>query len=135
MIAGCVYSAFDEADLPRNVKLLGYVDDLTLVYDAVDIGVNPVTSGGGSNVKVPEYFANRLPVITMASGARGIPARDGDGLLIRRLEAFLDAIRRLSTNESERAALAATAYELFTDELNWEHISSDLFDQLRARTD
>lgn len=48
-------------------------------FAASDAGLNPVTLGAGSNVKLFEYLASRLPVISTAFGARGtelLPERD-----------------------------------------------------------
>jgi len=42
---------------------------------ASDAGLNPVTSGAGSNVKLFEYLAARLPVLSTLFGARGTPLK------------------------------------------------------------
>jgi hypothetical protein len=53
------------------VQRLGYVKDLKGVYAAADIAVNPVAYGSGSNVKVAEYLAAGLPIVTTPVGMRG----------------------------------------------------------------
>ncbi|HVP14121.1 MAG TPA: glycosyltransferase, partial [Terriglobales bacterium] len=45
--------------------------DLAPVLHAADAGLNPVSRGGGSNVKVPTYLAAGLAVITTPFGLRG----------------------------------------------------------------
>lgn len=45
--------------------------DVLPLLHAADAGVNPVASGGGSNVKLPAYLAAGLAVVTSAHGARG----------------------------------------------------------------
>ncbi len=45
--------------------------DLAPLLAAADCGLNPVTSGGGSNVKVPTYLAMGLAVVSTAFGLRG----------------------------------------------------------------
>jgi len=45
--------------------------DLAPLLHAADAGLNPVTAGGGSNVKLPTYLAAGLAVITTAFGLRG----------------------------------------------------------------
>ncbi len=45
--------------------------DLLVCLHAADVGLNPVTTGGGSNVKLPAYLAAGLPVVTTAFGLRG----------------------------------------------------------------
>jgi glycosyltransferase involved in cell wall biosynthesis len=54
-----------------NVRTLGYVQDLRPLYAAADVGVNPVTYGSGASVKVIEYLAAGLPVVSTAVGMRG----------------------------------------------------------------
>jgi len=49
------------------------VDDLTPFLHAADAGLNPVASGGGSNVKLPTYLAAGLAVLTTRFGLRGYP--------------------------------------------------------------
>jgi glycosyltransferase involved in cell wall biosynthesis len=57
----------------------GRVPAVKPYFAASDAGLNPVTLGAGSNVKIFEYLASRLPVISTAFGARGtelLPDRD-----------------------------------------------------------
>ena len=54
---------------PR-VRNLGYVEDLKPLYAAADIGLNPVTYGSGTSVKVIEYLAAGLRVVSTAAGMR-----------------------------------------------------------------
>jgi glycosyltransferase involved in cell wall biosynthesis len=57
--------------LGSNVRTLGFVRDLRPLYAAADVGVNPVTYGSGASVKVIEYLAAGLPVVSTAVGIRG----------------------------------------------------------------
>jgi glycosyltransferase involved in cell wall biosynthesis len=67
----------------------GRVPEVAPYFSAADVGLNPVTRGSGANVKLFEYLATRLPVISTAFGVRGtdlVPGIDfmqyeGDGLL------------------------------------------------------
>jgi hypothetical protein len=45
--------------------------DLAPVLQAADAGLNPVTTGGGSNVKLPTYLAAGLAVLSTPFGLRG----------------------------------------------------------------
>jgi glycosyltransferase involved in cell wall biosynthesis len=51
----------------------GRVPEVASYFAAGDAGLNPVTRGSGSNVKLFEYLAARLPVISTAFGTRGTP--------------------------------------------------------------
>lgn len=57
----------------RWLTLVDELDDLAPWLHAADVGVNPVTAGGGSNVKLPAYLAAGLAVVTTPFGLRGYP--------------------------------------------------------------
>ena len=49
----------------------GRVPEVPPYLAAADAGLNPITRGSGANVKLFEYLAARLPVISTAFGVRG----------------------------------------------------------------
>jgi glycosyltransferase involved in cell wall biosynthesis len=49
----------------------GRVPDSVPFFAAADAGLNPMTLGSGANVKLFEYLAARLPIISTAFGVRG----------------------------------------------------------------
>lgn len=49
----------------------GRVPDVVPYFAAADIGLNPITRGSGSNVKLFEYLAALLPVVSTPFGVRG----------------------------------------------------------------
>ncbi|MBI5837837.1 MAG: glycosyltransferase [Candidatus Eisenbacteria bacterium] len=57
--------------LPPNARAVGTVPDVLPYLSAADVALNPVTSGSGTSLKVPEYLAAGLPVVTTAFGMRG----------------------------------------------------------------
>jgi Glycosyl transferases group 1/Glycosyltransferase Family 4 len=56
------------------VRAFDEVDDLLPYLHAADVGLNPVSAGGGSNVKLPTYLAAGLAVVTTSFGLRGFAA-------------------------------------------------------------
>jgi glycosyltransferase involved in cell wall biosynthesis len=60
--------------LPANVFPLGVVspERLNEFQAGATVALNPIRSGGGSNLKLTEYFAAGAPVVTTDLGARGI---------------------------------------------------------------
>lgn len=66
-------------DLPSNIRVWGVVDaDIkSAIMNKVAVAINPVVSGGGSNVKLSDYFAHGLPTVTSAFGLRGYPEVTG----------------------------------------------------------
>jgi glycosyltransferase involved in cell wall biosynthesis len=75
-----------------RVLPLGYTDDLRDAFAAADAGLNPVRGGSGSSVKMIEYLAAGLPVVTTPSGARGLDATS-ERIRIAALEDFPAATR------------------------------------------
>ncbi|MGH7742768.1 MAG: glycosyltransferase family 4 protein, partial [Candidatus Eiseniibacteriota bacterium] len=53
------------------LRVAGEVDDLEPWLHAADVGLNPILTGAGSNVKLPTYLAAGLAVVTTAYGLRG----------------------------------------------------------------
>jgi glycosyltransferase involved in cell wall biosynthesis len=49
----------------------GPVPEVPPYFAAADAGLNPITRGSGSNVKLFEYLAARLPVVSTMFGVRG----------------------------------------------------------------
>jgi hypothetical protein len=59
----------------------GPVPEVLPYFAASDAGVNMVTRGSGSNVKLFEYLATRLPVISTVFGVRGTELSAGEDYL------------------------------------------------------
>ncbi len=75
----------------------GPVPEVIPYFAAGDAGLNPITRGSGSNVKLFEYLVARLPVISTLFGVRGTELQPGvdftpfeQGALRPALQAFLD---------------------------------------------
>jgi len=109
-----------------NVHVVGYVDDLQSVLGMADIALNPATSGGGSNVKLLDYFAAGLAVVSTPFGAEGFDVADGDQLLIRERDSFVEGIELLSGDETYRDELANSALQTVTENYTWENLSERL---------
>ena len=55
-----------------HFKVIGRVDNIIPFFWASDYGINPVTEGSGTNVKMIEFLASGLPIITTVFGTRGL---------------------------------------------------------------
>jgi len=127
LVLGSVGNSF--ADLEReNVHCTGFVDDLDPFYHHSDLGLNPMRSGGGSNVKVPEYLAHGLPVLTTPFGVRGFDLDDRAFVTVAELESFPGILSNLDGPELEQHGKLAREYAEST--LNWEQVSRRLWDEL-----
>ena len=72
-IIGSVGYALKGKKLPSNIKNWNIVSEQEkdFLLKAGDVGLNPIISGAGSNLKLLEYLAYGLPVITTPFGKRG----------------------------------------------------------------
>lgn len=131
LILGDVGNAVSDRDLPTNVITTGYVDeDFEAHFDAADIALNPMTSGGGTNIKLIEYFARSLPVISTPFGVRGITAQDNEHLIVAEAETMADAIVSLSADTDRCDEIGRAARKLTASRYTWEASSRTVRERL-----
>ena len=72
--------------------MFGVVDDFQkeLLTKTSDYAINPMFSGAGTNLKILEYFAAGLPVITTEFGTRGLDNTKVDIYLIEERATKID---------------------------------------------
>jgi glycosyltransferase involved in cell wall biosynthesis len=83
----------------------GRVEAVEPYFAAADAALNPMWSGGGTNVKMCEFIAARLPILTTRFGARGLHLEDGEtSFLFERdgLGPLLSKVRRLFDEDPGR---------------------------------
>jgi glycosyltransferase involved in cell wall biosynthesis len=92
----------------------GRVDRVEPYFAAADAAINPMLSGAGTNVKMCEFIALRLPILSTPFGARGFRFDDGEtGFIFEmdRLAPVLSRVRRLFDEDPGRLRqIAANAY-------------------------
>jgi len=91
-----------------GVEVVGFVPDLTELFDRSRVFVAPMRFGAGVKGKVGESMAHGLPVVATSIGAEGMSARDGEHLLVADAPgAFADAVLRLVGDDELWARLQA----------------------------
>jgi glycosyltransferase involved in cell wall biosynthesis len=92
----------------------GRVDVVEPYFAAADAALNPMWRGGGTNVKMCEFIAARLPIVSSRFGARGFLLEDGEtAFLFDRdgLGPTLSKVRRLFDQDPGRLRqMAEDAY-------------------------
>lgn len=126
VLIGSVCRAFVEHKVPANVRLLGVVDDdeKALLLGAVDFGLNPMTEGSGSNLKMLDYFASGTPVISTQFGARGIEVTAGTHFVCADEHRLVDAIRvasLMTVGDLQKMTIAAR--NLALEKYDWRVIA------------
>ena len=91
--------------LPANVLMLGQLPEAEkwLAYVVSDLALNLVMSGSGSNVKMFEYAAAGLPILSTDFGARGTGLRRGEHYFPTDLENLAGRLAEVAG--ADRAAL------------------------------
>lgn len=124
IIMGTVGKALSNSSLPDNVTVTGYVDtEFEAHFDASDIALNTMLSGGGTNIKLIDYFARGLPVISTPFGARGIDATSGSELVVAEPEEFPRAIASLAGDPDRRREIGEAGRRLAERKYTWESSS------------
>ncbi|WP_418280460.1 glycosyltransferase family 4 protein [Halorubrum sp. DTA98] len=95
---------------PENVQTPGYVSDLPGLLSAADVALCPLTMGSGTKLKMMDYLAAGLPIVTTPVGTQGIPIEDErDALVVERVSGFPRAIRRLTGDADLRQSIGENA--------------------------
>ena len=109
--------------LHPDLWFTGPVEHVAPYLLAADVAVVPLLHGGGTRMKVLDYFAARLPVVATSKGVEGIPIEHGVQALIEDdWDRFADAIAGLLADRGRAAALGA-AGRAFADSLGWKAIA------------
>jgi glycosyltransferase involved in cell wall biosynthesis len=126
-------SLLDLAAAPDSgVELLGFVEDIVREYAAAAIVVVPLTSGGGTKLKVLEAMAMGRAVVTTPIGVEGIEARDGVEMEIANsAEEFARKTIRLLLDPRHAAQIANAARRLAETSHDWRAVNRDMYDAVR----
>jgi len=119
----------------EDVTYLGFVDDISELYNICDIFVLPSLEEGDPMVTY-EAMAAGLPVIVSPMGAgRGV--RDGvDGFVIdpHNITAWVDALQKLSNSKTLYEEMSKNAKER-ASEYTWDKVAQQRYDLLNSLTD
>jgi len=107
----------------KNVKVVGYVNDVRPYIDAAAVYVAPMKSGSGTKLKVLNALSMAKAVVTTSIGAEGIHVKDNEHLLIAD-DPVLFAKKTIELlRDPERAAkIGENGRRRMCDEYDWESI-------------
>ena len=129
-IVGTVGDAL-RGPFPVNVTVTGAVDDLDHWFGIATIAINPMSSGSGSNIKMFEYLAAGLPIVTTPFGARGVDDDSGLAIIKAPLTRFAEAIQALTVDPQRRAREEA-ARRLAERNYDWTAIAARIVQRIEA---
>ena len=111
-------------DGTEGVQITGTVDDIRPFLENAAIAIVPLYSGGGTRLKIFEYMAMRLPVVSTTLGAEGLDVRDGEHVVIQDDDdSFASAVLKLLDNEEHRQSIGQSALELVQTRFSSEPVA------------
>jgi glycosyltransferase involved in cell wall biosynthesis len=131
IIIGSVCDAIADIPITKNIKLMGVVnnDEKAVLLGAVDVALNPMENGSGSNLKVLDYFAAGIPLVSTKFGMRGIEAKDGLHYYAIEMDTFFAAIDSGQSKDAlEQIVNAARA--LVLERYDWAKIAKDFIQKI-----
>lgn len=139
LLAGEHSGMLDAGHIPDNVVTLGRVEpeELEQLHAAADVALNPMRSGSGSNLKVLEYLAAGIPVVSTPTGARGIP--DAEELLtVARIDRFEEALVEVTSgslgdrSSGKLAQRARAAREMVESTFDWAVVARSFTESVQV---
>ena len=128
VLAGTHTESLYDMLVPKNVLLAGVLPAAAKrgLLAAATIGLNPVGAGSGTNLKMLDYFAAGLPVLSTPTGTRGFPVTDRRELVVSDLDDFPDVLRNLPALQPVLDGAAAAARTLVEREYDWAVVGERL---------
>jgi glycosyltransferase involved in cell wall biosynthesis/GT2 family glycosyltransferase len=125
VLAGGVCDSLEGVRLPPNLRLAGLIseDEKLAWLRAADIAINPMFSGSGTNIKMLDFMAAGLPILTTPTGARGIET-SAPAFRVAGAGRFADALDELLGDADAAATLGANARTQADRFYSWERLSA-----------
>jgi len=116
----------------RNVLLLGQISDAEKqeLYRISDLSLNPMASGSGTNIKMLDYMAAGLPVVTTHVGARGLGLENYCHAVICDIHEFPEKIQEIIDNGELYQRLKDNGCKLVKEKYDWRKIAEDMAETL-----
>lgn len=126
LLAGAHSEHYRDKRVPRNVYLLGKISDAakSAVLAMADVGLNPMARGTGTNLKVIEYFAAGLPVVSTPKGIRGLDVEPDEHVVVAPLEEFGSSMQELFSGSLACELMTVAARRLAETRYDWERLSA-----------
>ncbi len=127
ILAGSVCNPLKYDNLPPNTHLAGIVSEKAknILLMAADIGLNPVTTGSGTNLKIIEYLASGLECLSTPFGMRGMAGEYAPLAHVCELPDFPAAMRKIIANPIA-ANVADGIASRVADTCSWQACLRDL---------
>ncbi|MHB1807491.1 MAG: glycosyltransferase [Thermoplasmataceae archaeon] len=108
----------------KNMVFHGVVDDSkkSEIMSRCFLALNPVTEGSGRNLKMVDYLAHGLPILSTPIGVRGFEDYNiSDSIVICQPDEFDENIKRLSENRKKIKEMSVNAEKLYNKIIDSEN--------------
>lgn len=114
--------------LPPNVTATGAVTMAAkdALLRTAGVALNPVRFGSGTNLKILEYLAAGVSVVTTRFGARGIDVVDGEHLIVD--DDLVEGLARARDDPAATIARSVAGRALVEDRYDWRVIAGRFTD-------
>jgi glycosyltransferase involved in cell wall biosynthesis len=102
--------------------------DLRSVYDAARCVVLPISTGGGSRLKVYEALACGAAIVATPEALLGVPVRAESALVGSSNDELVGHAARVLTDGALADQIGAAARTQFVEELSWRHAAIPMLD-------
>ncbi len=121
LLVGSVCGWFWGQHVPGNVLLMGMVSERVknFLLSTSDFALNPMLTGSGTSLKMFDYMASGLPVLSTVIGARGLDEEAREAILLVKPAEFSRTLRKLMANPAECAELSRKAREAALEQSDW----------------
>lgn len=125
IIIGSVCGALKNEIIPKNVGLMGQIEEKEkdLIFSIADVALNPMVSGSGTNLKMFDYMAAGIPVITTEFGARGI--EDRKSMIVADVKDMAQAIENIK-GDKDLEGLTFNARKYIEENFDWQKIVREM---------
>ena len=128
-LVGSVCHHLKDRALPSNLMMLGTVEEkaLRVLLRAADVGLNPMRSGSGTNLKMLDYAGHGLLILSTPTGARGLAFTPQIHYLEREIEDFPATLSSLVPQcPAPHPDARAAARQLVEQVYEWNTIAAAL---------
>ncbi len=104
---------------PR-IEVSGTIPDAIVEISRNKAAIVPILAGSGTRYKIMEAWAAGVPVVSTYLGAEGLPACDGENILLAdEPKAFGEAVSALLASEGLRRRVGQAGREVYEREFTW----------------
>lgn len=132
LLIGTHCMSLDRRKLPANILPIGVVSSATKcgILAAAGVAVHPMTLGSGTNLKVAEYFAAGVPVVSTAFGVRGMSLESDVHLKIAELSRFPEEISMLLQDSARLSSMTRRAREVAESTYDWSVLAERMVESV-----